>query len=104
MKKLNLHYFDFMSKYLKPHLLKLIFLMLGVTISIGLQLFNPQLIRFFIDSALAGKPTDVLINAALIFISIAFLQQLLVVGTAYLSKKIGWQATNSLRSAPAPSG
>lgn len=91
-------YWQLLSKYLKSQLLWV--LMLGAILlsSVGLQLVNPQIVRFFIDAAASGKTSDVLIKTAIIFIAIIFLQQLLALAKTYLGKRIGWKATNDLRN------
>jgi ATP-binding cassette subfamily B protein len=66
--------------------------------SIGLELVNPQIIRYFIDKALAGSPIDRLIAAAVLFTSIAAVQQVVTVLSTYTSGRVGWTATNALRT------
>ncbi len=66
--------------------------------NIGLQLANPQIMRYFIDEAVAGGPLGTLITAAVLFIAVALLQQVIGVVATYTSGKVGWNATNSLRS------
>jgi ABC-type multidrug transport system fused ATPase/permease subunit len=63
----------------------------------GLQLTGPQLIRTFIDDAFAGSPTSRLTMLAGIFIAISLGAQAATVGTAYVSERVGWAATNLLR-------
>jgi ATP-binding cassette subfamily B protein len=64
---------------------------------IGLQLVNPQLIKRFIDGAVAGKSAGDLIPVAVAFILIALFQQALAVWSTYMAEDIGWLATNRLR-------
>ena len=66
--------------------------------SIGLELVNPQIIRYFIDEAMAGSPIDRLISAAVLFTSIAVVQQVVTVLSTYTSGRVGWTATNALRT------
>ena len=66
--------------------------------SIVLQLVNPQLLRFFIDSALAGASLQPLILAALAFIVVALATQLLSAAAQYVGQSLGWTATNALRA------
>lgn len=66
--------------------------------SIGLQLVNPQLLRYFIDAALAGAPLDSLTLAALAFIALALITQLLTAAAQFVGESLGWAATNALRA------
>lgn len=65
---------------------------------IGLQLVNPQIMRGFIDDAQAGSPLGSLIAAAGAFLGIALLIQVMSVLATYVGERVGWTATNSLRS------
>lgn len=91
-------YYRLLSKYLKKQWYKVIILGFVLISGIGLQLINPQIVRFFIDGALAKKPSKTLIEAAVLFIIIAFVQQLFAVLTTYLGNSIGWTSTNALRN------
>jgi ATP-binding cassette subfamily B protein len=66
--------------------------------AIGLQLWSPQLLRRFIDGAMAGEATDRLVRLAIIFIGIALVTQVLLAFSKYLGEQIGWTATNNLRT------
>ena len=66
--------------------------------NIGLQLANPQILRYFIDEATQGSPLNRLLAAAGLFIIIALVQQIVSVLATYASGKVGWMATNALRS------
>ena len=66
--------------------------------NIGLQLVNPQIMRYFIDEAVAGSPLSTLVAAAGVFIVVALVQQVIGVMATYTSGKVGWNATNALRS------
>ena len=71
------------------------FLLLG---NIGLQLANPQILRYFIDEATKGSPLSRLLIAACLFIAIALIQQVVSVLATYTSGRVAWTATNALRS------
>lgn len=90
-------YFELLIKYLKPQKRKVILLSALLLMQIGLQLLNPQLLRRFIDSAIAGAPMDALLGIALLFIAVALLTQALVVAVTYVGQDVGWTATNALR-------
>ena len=66
--------------------------------NIGLQLVNPQIMRYFIDEAVAGSPLGTLMVAAGLFVAVALIQQVIGVLTTYTSGQVGWNATNALRS------
>ena len=69
--------------------------------SIGLQLVNPQVIRYFIDTAQSrGSPlrAQSLLMAAVLFIAIALVSQAAKLATNYAVASIGWTATNALRA------
>ena len=51
-----------------------------ILMNIGLQLVNPQIMRYFIDEAVAGSPLGTLVTAAVLFVAVALLQQ--VIGVA----------------------
>ncbi|PSN10709.1 ABC transporter ATP-binding protein, partial [filamentous cyanobacterium CCT1] len=86
-----------LATYLKPQQRR--FLGLAVTLlgGIGLQLLNPQILRYFIDTAIAGGRQQLLLLAAGAFMAIALLQQGLAIATSYFSETIAWRATNTLR-------
>ena len=66
--------------------------------NIGLKLVNPQIMRYFIDEAVAGSPLGTLVAAAGVFIVVALVQQVVGVVATYTSGQVGWNATNALRS------
>ena len=69
-----------------------------ILINIGLQLVNPQIMRYFIDEALSGSPLRILLAAAGVFVAVALVQQVVGVLATYTSGQVGWNATNALRS------
>src|SRR5215216_2269473 len=66
--------------------------------SIGLRIYAPQVMRSFIDSALAGEAIQTLVTTAIAFIGIALLQQVISIGVTYLGENVAWTATNELRA------
>ena len=67
-------------------------------ISIGLQIVNPQVIRYFIDAATEGtESTSKLTTAAIFFLIMAIIQQVTSVSATYFSEDVAWKATNRLR-------
>ena len=63
-----------------------------------MRIINPQIIRYFIDTVTSGGASSLLINAAILFILVALLQQVLGVGAAYTGEYVAWNATNELRA------
>lgn len=90
-------YILLLSKYLKPYRKKVIILMLLLSVSVGLQLINPQIVRYFIDAAKGGAAGRYLTGAAIAFIGISLVQQLFAVASTYISQDVGWSSTNALR-------
>ena len=91
-------YWHLLARYLKPQRSKVFWLAFTLLSSIALQLLNPQILRYFIDTAIAGGAQSALFTAALLFISIAFLTQLFTVIAAYFGETVAWTATNALRT------
>jgi ATP-binding cassette, subfamily B, bacterial len=91
-------YRGLLGAYLGPERARvalLVGLLLG---SIGLQLVNPQVLRYFIDSAQAGAATQALLAAALMFILVGMAQRAVALASVYLGERVGWAATNALRA------
>jgi ATP-binding cassette subfamily B protein len=65
---------------------------------IGLQLVNPQVVRYFIDTAQAGGPQSALLKAALVFIAFALAARGAALAADYVAAATGWMATNALRA------
>lgn len=86
--------------YLRPLWARVLGLGLLVATATALQLLNPQVIRFFLDTATAGEPQamTLLVAAALAYLAIGFAQQGVSLLTSWLGLKVGWQATNRLRT------
>ena len=89
---------ELLVRYLRPQGGMVAALAVLLFTGIGLQLVNPQIVRYFIDEALAGSPVSRLITAAALFTVIAVVQQLVNVLAAYASGRVGWTATNALRA------
>lgn len=92
-------YRQLLIHYLKPHWRGLLLLELILLASIALRLLNPQVLRYFIDTALAGgAPHATLTLTALAYIGIALATQGLTIALTYLGEKIGWSTTNAMRA------
>jgi ATP-binding cassette subfamily B protein len=91
-------YWDLLSRHLAPQKGRFTLLVALLFGSIGLRIFAPQIMRAFIDDALAGKPLQILTGIALAFIGIAILQQIVSVSVTYVGENVAWTATNALRA------
>jgi ATP-binding cassette subfamily B protein/ATP-binding cassette subfamily C protein len=90
-------YWNLLIDYLKPQRTRVTWLAIALFSSIGLQILNPQILRYFIDTAMAGGSERTLVISALLFTSIALIIQALSVLATYLSENVAWTATNALR-------
>ncbi len=91
------HYYKMLSRYLLPQKQSLIGLAVLLFASIGLQLINPQIIRYFIDTAQSDRSLTPLYYAAGFFIGFSLFQQIISVIAAYVSENLAWRTTNQLR-------
>ncbi len=91
-------YWDLLSQHIRPQKGRFAWLATLLFASIGLRIYAPQVMRSFIDSALAGEAIQTLVMTAIAFIGIALLQQVLSIGVTYLGENVAWTATNELRA------
>jgi ATP-binding cassette subfamily B protein/ATP-binding cassette subfamily C protein len=91
-------YWTLLEKYLRPQWRRVLLLGALLLTSIGLRVLNPQIIRRFIDSALAGDALQQLSLAALTYLAFALIIQCLGVASTYVGENVGWTATNNLRA------
>jgi ATP-binding cassette, subfamily B, bacterial len=85
--------------YLRPQGRRVTALAVLLLSSIGLQIANPQLLRYFIDTAQNPQSElRALFVAAGLFIGLALATQLLSLGATYVSEIVAWSATNGLRA------
>ncbi|HEY6541740.1 MAG TPA: ABC transporter ATP-binding protein, partial [Ktedonobacteraceae bacterium] len=68
-------YLRLLAKYLKPQLRRSLLMGALLLASIGLQLANPQVLRYFIDTATGRGSVPGLTIAAILFIGIALTNQ-----------------------------
>ncbi len=90
-------YRHLLATYLTPQRGHMIWLSITLLSSIVFQIINPQIIGYFIDAATSGATQPRLIGAAVAFMAIALLIQVLSIIATYLSETIAWSATNALR-------
>ncbi|MEX2541250.1 MAG: ABC transporter ATP-binding protein [Trueperaceae bacterium] len=86
-----------LARYLRPQLGKVVLMAALLVGAIGLQLSIPQILRGFIDNAMAGVQVAELRRTAVWFLAIAFGYQLLAAVATYVGADVGWTATNRLR-------
>src|SRR5690349_13767990 len=91
-------YWDLLAEHIKPQKACFILLTILLLSSIGLQIVNPQIMRYFIDAATGGGASRNLVFAALAFIGIALVQQAVGVSATYVGENVAWNATNALRA------
>lgn len=99
LNKTEVTYHSLLVTYLKPQWKLALPMTLLLLLGIGLQLVNPQLLRYFID-AITGNSANVqvLLLVGLLFIAIALSTQAIAVFTTYLGEYLAWTATNQLRA------
>ena len=90
-------YAELLAAYLKPLRLRMVVLGVLLLTGIAVQLVAPQIVRYFIDAAVAGAAPEKLAAAALFFLGAGTMGSLFSVATAYVGNDIAWRSTNSLR-------
>ena len=90
-------YWRLLSGYLVTQRRRMALLVVVGLGSIALDLIGPQILRFFIDTAQSGGSQRVLLFAAVLFVGVALVGQVLEVGATYMSENVAWTATNALR-------
>ncbi len=90
-------YWDLLVDYLRPEWQKSLLLAILLLSSIAVQLFNPQIMRDFIDTAVNGGSLAALGTDAALFIALGLVSQVLSVGATYYGQDVGWSATNRMR-------
>ena len=92
------HYATLLTHYLRPHWKRVVFLGVFMFTGIGLNLLNPQIIRYFIDTAQADGAVENLIWAGIAFLAIGIIRQGVQIVSSYLGQDVGWRATNQMRN------
>ena len=91
-------YRELLSHYLKPQIRWVVLMAVVLLVGIAIQLINPQVLRYFLDSAQRGGSPRSLNTAAGIFLIFATLQQVMSLATQYTAARVGWSSTNRLRA------
>ncbi|HIC18068.1 TPA: ABC transporter ATP-binding protein, partial [Candidatus Poribacteria bacterium] len=108
-------YTALLRQYLRHLKFRFFWLIIFMALSTVLPLLSPQILRFFIDVATNKLEVskdilhrflfplaewmgqDPLVTAALLFITVSIVGQLIRFVTSYLSQDIGWKTTNQMR-------
>ncbi len=90
-------YFVLFNNYLKSLWFKFFLLLVIMLGSVLMLLINPQIIRNVIDGITMNIEMNELINLAILFIILAFIQQGLKLLITYIGGRISWTATNRIR-------
>ena len=93
-----LQYRDLLSRYLKPQIGWVILMSAVLLAGITIKLINPQVLRYFLDTAQVGGAPRSLNTAAGLFLTFAILQQAMSLATHYTAALVGWSSTNRLRA------
>jgi len=80
--------------YLRPQGGRALLLACLLAGNLLLLLLNPQVLRRFLDEAMAGRALP---GVAAAFVGLALCQQLVAAASRYLAEDVGWTATNRLR-------
>jgi ABC-type multidrug transport system fused ATPase/permease subunit len=91
-------YWELLAQHIRPQRGRFMLLSALMLTNIGLQVASPQIMRFFLDTALAGGALSQLSAAAGAFLAAALMMQALSVAVNYVSENVAWTATNSLRA------
>jgi ATP-binding cassette subfamily B protein len=91
-------YSDLLSRYLRPQLRQVILMATILFAGIAIKLINPQVLRYFLDTAQAGGAARSLYTAAGLFLAFAILEQVMELSTHYTAALVGWTSTNRLRA------
>jgi ATP-binding cassette subfamily B protein/ATP-binding cassette subfamily C protein len=99
-------YWHLLVDYLKPQKGRVVKFAIALLFSIGLQILNPQILRYFIDTAVSGGDDlrsvvdhrQKLFLAALLFIGVALITQVMSITATFYGENVAWKATNALRA------
>lgn len=91
-------YRQLLVTYLWPQRRRVAVLAMLLLASICLQVLNPLILRYFIDTAIAGGSFQMLLRTALLFMAVALLIQFTFVAETYYAEHIAWTATDALRA------
>jgi len=85
------------AKYLRPHRAMVVALVVALLAATSLPLAGPQLLRRFIDQAVAGGSASALATTAALYLAVTLTAQGVTVVATYAASKLAWTTTNQLR-------
>ena len=91
-------YFRLLSDYLKPLWKRVVLLAFFLFGGIALQLWTPQILRTFIDTARAGGELEILARIGFLYLTVTIFLHSLQMGATYATENIKWHSTNHLRN------
>lgn len=91
-------FLDLLRRYLMPQRRRVAWLSVLMAAQIVLQIYNPQVLRTFIDLAVAGAGRTALLSTAGLFVVLSICQQIAAASARYTGESVGWSATNMLRN------
>ena len=90
-------YFSLLTVYFRPQWRRVLLLALLLIGSIALQLINPQIVRYVLDTARGGALATDLALAAALFTIFSLLQAGAGLAITFVGEDVSWTATNALR-------
>ena len=94
-------YTDMLGRYMFPQRWLITALGAGIMAQMGLSLVQPQILRYFVDTALDtsvdAPPNSAITYAAIAFLVVGIFIQLVSLGTSYVGSTMSWNSTNALR-------
>jgi ATP-binding cassette subfamily B protein/ATP-binding cassette subfamily C protein len=90
--------FSLLGIYFWPQRRRVALLAALLLATIALQLINPLLVRYVLDTASAGTEIGNLVLAAILFTLFGLLQAGASLALTYVGEDVSWTATNALRS------
>ncbi len=91
-------YAELLARYVAPQRARALLLTTLLMGGIVLQLVNPQIVRYFLDTAESQSGIENLFGAAILFMAIAVVRQITLIATAFVGETVAWTATNALRA------
>jgi ABC-type multidrug transport system fused ATPase/permease subunit len=85
------------ASYLRPHRRATVALAIALVAAAALPLVGPQLLRRFVDQAIAGRPLAELVGTAATYLAVAIAAQGVAVAATYAGSRLAWTVTNELR-------
>jgi ATP-binding cassette subfamily B protein len=90
-------YWRLLRRYLAPQQGAAALMAALLLVSAALRLAAPQVVRAFIDAALAGARQEILVRTAIVFFLVTLTKEGLDLLATYWGERVAWTATNALR-------